>query len=170
VIMIKKTQSWRKFAVKAGIASILLVAAGTYINGRYILGFDGQKERCFPDYSVFLVDLTDKKIERGEVFTFKSREIAPIFSKNQKVVKILAGLPGDFIEVTPEETKINGNVVATGMKLTDVLKVNADDFAREMVIPDNKYFFVGVADNSFDSRYWGFVNEEQIIGRSYPLF
>jgi len=37
-------------------------------------------------------------------------------------------------------------------------------------IPEGKYFVMGDKWNSFDSRYWGFVDKEDIVGIVKPLF
>jgi len=37
-------------------------------------------------------------------------------------------------------------------------------------IPKDNYFVVGSHDKSFDSRYWGFVNKNQIIGGARKLW
>lgn len=38
------------------------------------------------------------------------------------------------------------------------------------IIPKGKYFVMSPAARSFDSRYWGLVDESWIIGKAYPLF
>jgi hypothetical protein len=37
------------------------------------------------------------------------------------------------------------------------------------VIPAGKYFVTSPAQRSFDSRYWGLVDKEWVIGRAYPI-
>ncbi len=40
-----------------------------------------------------------------------------------------------------------------------------------MVVPDNQYFGMGDnRDNSSDSRYWGFIPRENIIGKPFLVY
>lgn len=38
------------------------------------------------------------------------------------------------------------------------------------IIPKGKYFVIGDAVRSFDSRYWGLLDEKEILGKAYPIF
>jgi signal peptidase I len=43
--------------------------------------------------------------------------------------------------------------------------------AGEVVVPPNRYFAMGDnRDNSSDSRYWGFVPRENIIGKPFLIY
>ena len=48
-------------------------------------------------------------------------------------------------------------------------KRRAVPMAESQIIPAGKYFVTSPAQRSFDSRYWGLVNKEWVIGRAYPI-
>ncbi len=37
------------------------------------------------------------------------------------------------------------------------------------VVPQGKIFVVGDSKDSFDSRYWGFLDKDKIIAKAYPI-
>lgn len=78
-------------------------------------------------------------------------------------VKRVIGLPGDIIELD------KGQVIRNGEALDEPYVVNNDGRSIEPVtVPEGTYYVLG--DNrpiSNDSRNWGFVAEEFIIGRAW---
>lgn len=117
--------------------------------------------------------LTDKisyrfrKPERGEVIIFR----AP---KNRELdyVKRIIGLPGETIKVQ------GGNIYLNDQKLTETYipeKItNPGAFLtlnQKFLIPEDEYILMG--DNrmhSSDSREWGLVNKDDIIGKVFVRF
>jgi len=121
--------------------------------------------------------------ERGDIITF----IPPHDTK--LYVKRVIGLPGDRIAIDSERVFING-VQVSYSDLNTEAGVGADDlFFKEsldnvthdikyskgrpllsrrlsVVVPDEKYFVMGDhRNNSVDSRVWGFVEAENIMGK-----
>jgi signal peptidase I len=95
-------------------------------------------------------------------------------------VAVRSYLPGDKIEVRSKNLVVNGQKLDEPYKIhvdpqiyhedpwtPDELKVR-DNFGPVEVPPD-KFFVMGDnRDNSNDSRYWGFVDRSEVIGK--PLF
>ncbi len=95
----------------------------------------------------------------------------------QNYVKRVIGIPGDRIHME------SGAVVRNGIKLTEPciqhLNVPPDTYrdnfpgvgSREILVPEGQYFVMGDnRDNSEDSRYWGYVPRENIIGKPVLIY
>lgn len=160
---------WRPFLIKASILTIVLAIGFDYIAGRYRLGLDWQVERCLPDTRAVLIDLWSPVPERGELIAFRGRGLEPLFADGTHMVKILAGLPGDHVIITREKTTINGIKIAEGLHLASRLGQEPKDFERSFTVPDGQYFGVGKAPISFDSRYFGLISEDQVLGKAWRL-
>ena len=79
-------------------------------------------------------------------------------------------MPGDRVSVGPETVRINGARVGEGLALAGTLKRPPGDFLRDDVVPPGHLWVMGATADSFDSRYWGFLHEQQVIGRAYALW
>jgi signal peptidase I len=128
-------------------------------------------------------------VKRGDIIVFRY----PVDIR-QTFVKRCMGVPGDRIRL------INKQVYLNGVKLDEPYKVHKSDFIDsyrdnfpsepnvmvdrgaidmltknvvngEVVVPPNFYFAMGDnRDNSLDSRYWGFVPRENIIGKPLIIY
>jgi signal peptidase I len=119
--------------------------------------------------------LPDRSIERHDVIAFKSPTDGQI-----PFVKRVIGIPGDTIEIRDKMLYINGEKQDEPYKIhVDSSVYEADDWTPNelkirdnfgpVTLPENSYFVMGDnRDNSNDSRYWGFIQREDVIGK--PLF
>jgi len=159
------------FLLKAMPILAAVLSLSAYLGDRFHLGIDDQKELCLPgDHRWFLIDRHDQNIWRGDLVAFEADErMAPWFPLGQVVVKIATGVSGDHVEVEADHIVINGTIVSDGLALSEKLGKPPRDFIRQMNIPGNAIWVTGSHPRSFDSRYWGFVYERQIIGKAYAL-
>lgn len=166
-----KKESWTRFGIKASVIVLILWASGEAFASRYRIGIDPQKQRSLPEYTFFLIDMQDKSLEKGGVYAFRAKNVAPFFKDGTRMVKILSGMPGDTIEINDNaEIIVNNDVIGQGLPLAEKLHLPESHFYGKTILKDGTYWFMGESPLSFDSRYWGTVKNEQIIGRVYPLF
>lgn len=167
---VRKKQSWKRFGFKAGAFLVLLGFTALFFN-RFTIAFDSQENRSLPEHMVFLVDKGNLILERGNIYAFSTKAMTGVFNNEKNVVKFLDGMPGDTVQIdSKDRVIINGNIVAEGLPLAEALNKKTTEFHGKGQLPANSYWFMGRSDSSFDSRYWGTVNNEQIIGRAYPIF
>jgi signal peptidase I len=138
-------------------------------------------------FSRFFLPYTDPK--RGDVIVFRYP-----MDISQNYVKRVMGVPGDRIKVVDKVVYLNGKplVEPYAQHVFPNLEPYRDNFpseprgpvydrARDMlaehvqngelVVPPDNYFAMGDnRDNSLDSRYWGFVPRENIIGKPLLIF
>lgn len=108
------------------------------------------------------------KPKRGDVIVF----VYPA-DRSKDFIKRLIGLPGDVVEIREGRIIINGQLV-TEAPISKLYYYNRGDYGaagQPIKVPEGKYFVLG--DNSgasHDSRYWGFVDEKDIVGKAQVIF
>jgi signal peptidase I len=132
-----------------------------------------------------------RNVRRGDVIVFHY----PV-NPAQDFVKRVVGLPGDRLRLINKRVYINGAAVEESyvQYITALRNSYRDDFPRtdvpdygveakwwkempklvedrQLIIPEGDYFVLGDnRDDSQDSRYWGFVPRENIIGRPLLIY
>jgi signal peptidase I len=126
------------------------------------------------------------KPRRGEVFVFRTDAIPLIMPDPETgapfYIKRLAGLPGDELRIEPPLLYVNGKV-AEGAGFARVMSAQNGyrgyapgrdmlaDPERPYGVPPARYFAMGDNSfNSYDSRYWGPVPEENLVGRGFLVY
>jgi signal peptidase I len=131
-----------------------------------------------------------ESVKHGDIIVFRY----PI-DISQTFVKRVIGVPGDHLKIVNQQifrngVKLNEPYVFHKNPYPDTYRDNfpgsepnvmlyepAKDMLQnhvvngELVIPPNSYFAMGDnRDNSLDSRYWGFVPRENIIGKPLIIY
>jgi signal peptidase I len=119
--------------------------------------------------------LPARSVKRGDVIVFKS----PV-EGNIPFVKRVIGMPGDKVQIRNKAVYINDQKLAEPYKIhVDTAIYRKDRWSpTELIVrdnygphkvPANSFFVLGDnRDNSNDSRYWGFVRADAVMGK--PLF
>ena len=98
---------------------------------------------------------------RGEVIVFNY----PLDPKKD-FVKRVVGLPGETVEVRDGTVYVNGEALSE-----PYLSRRDDSDAREVTLGDKDYYVIGDnRRNSNDSRAWGPVLEDHIVGKVWLIY
>lgn len=109
-----------------------------------------------------------RKPERGEVIVFVSPE-----DPKRDFIKRLVAFGGERVEIKNGTLYINDQALE-GVTFSTKYYYNRGEYGRqnqEVVVKKNTYFVLG--DNSAssrDSRYWGFVPENNLVGKAFLVY
>jgi signal peptidase I len=135
-----------------------------------------------------------RALQRGDIIVFKFP-----YQDHPHFVKRVIGLPGDRLKIVDQQVYVNGTPLNEPYVVHDpasgydplnytfppagnqmYLSLVQPEWAREirkhiqgdeLVVPPEKYFAMGDnRDHSLDSRYWGFVDREAIMGRPFLIY
>jgi signal peptidase I len=126
------------------------------------------------------------KPRRGDVFVFRTNNIAGIredpITGPPFYIKRLAGLPGDTLRIDPPFLFVNREK-AEGYGFRRVMEMQdgyrgygpgpdlLSNPLKTFEVPKRSYFAMGDNSyNSYDSRYWGAVPEENLVGRGLFVY
>jgi len=108
---------------------------------------------------------------QGDVLVFRFPE-----DRSKDYIKRVIGVPGDTIEIRNKQVYVNGGPYLNPHEIhkdVRILSGNSDqrDNFGPVQVPERSYFVMGDnRDNSYDSRYWGFVGETDIVGKAIIKF
>ena len=132
-----------------------------------------------------------RPVKRGDIIVFRY----PV-NPTQHFVKRVIGVPGDHVRLIDRRVYINGTPLQEPyVRYTSLVHdVFRDEFPRlnvpvaglegawwlqmqklvedgQLIVPQGHYFVLGDnRDESLDSRYWGFVPRENVIGRPLLIY
>jgi signal peptidase I len=119
----------------------------------------------FTDISILPV----RTPERGDIIVFKY----PV-DENRDFIKRVIGVPGDTIEIKDKMVYVNGNELSDDgyvVHRDETIIPGQRDNLGPVTIPEDSYFVMGDnRDGSYDSRFWGYVKKEEILGKALIIY
>lgn len=112
------------------------------------------------------------RVERGDVVVFKYPE-----EPERDFIKRVIGLPGETLELRRKVVHVNGKPVdepyvhflqPASDGTSELTAFDLRESYGPVVVPAGHYFVMGDnRDNSQDSRFWGFVPDDNLVGRAF---
>jgi signal peptidase I len=109
--------------------------------------------------------------QRGDIVVFIYPE-----DRSKDFIKRLIGVPGDTIEIR------NKKILLNGLPYNDKHGVYVDNFVipgavqprdnfGPVTVPEGSLFVMGDnRDESYDSRFWGFVSKKDVLGKALIIY
>ena len=168
----------------ASMEGTLLIGDHLLVN-KFIFGGTGAWYEKFLPY---------RPLQRGDIIVFKFP-----YQEHQHFVKRVIGLPGDRVKLVDQAVYVNGKqlnepyvvhdpaahydplnynfpppprqMIASGLQPEWAQEMRSFIRGDEIVVPPGKYFAMGDnRDQSWDSRFWGFVDHTAIMGRPFLIY
>lgn len=143
----------------------------TLLKGDHILATKYNYGLTMP-FSTYKFWGMDRVPKRGDIiiFTFPGNHAMDF-------VKRVIGVPGDTIEVKEKKVYINGQLYQQPFEkhtdpfiLTQGQGMVRDNFGPVKVDPGNCFVMGDNRDQSYDSRFWGFVPSQNIKGKAFAIY
>ena len=152
---------------------------------------------AYPTTGILARILPYREVRRGDVVVFKFPPSEDASQTGEHFVKRVVGLPGDRVRIFHRQVFVNGQVLTEPFvhhTFVDELRPGDDfppgpsDYLRgmtsrwsdempdyiqngELVVPPGQYFVMGDnREQSWDSRFWGFVPRELITGKPLIIY
>lgn len=170
--MEKRKSFFREYAEALVVALLLALFIRTFV----VQAFRIPSGSMIPTLLVGDQILVDKLAYR---FRSPRRDDVIVFrfpkDETRDFIKRIVGLPGETLEVRNRKVYINNRLLDdTGFayhELFDNFRIPPRDDFGPVAIPEGKYFVMGDnRENSQDSRFWGFLDADKIIGRAFIIY
>ena len=109
--------------------------------------------------------------KRGDILVFIYPE-----DRSKDFIKRLIGLPGDNIEIRNKKIFLNGLPLndTRGVYVDNLIipgSVQPRDNFGPVTVPEDSIFVMGDnRDESYDSRFWGFVKMKDVLGKALIIY
>ncbi len=176
-VLDKKSKNFLSFTwelIKIAVIALIIVIPIRYFLFQPFIVSGESMTPNFQNGNYLIVDEISYRLstpQRGDVIVFNAGFIKDPSGKydylGQRFIKRVIGLPGETVDVTNGKVEIikDGKTTVLSEKyLPANLKTNQD---AEVTLKSGQYFVMG--DNrtySYDSRYWGYVPQKDIIGKA----
>lgn len=153
----------------AAIGLLVILLVGVYYGLQHI-GFNATTSLDFRLY--YHTAYMSEKAKKGDYILFELPE-NELYPAGLKVVKSIACMPGDTLETKAFQDKINYYCNDALISTATIFKTSTGEpihpYLFGGIIPEAVVFVLGDKNNSFDSRYWGFLPEADIERSVHPI-
>ena len=154
IALLIRTFVVQAFVIPSGSMENTLLIGDHILVNKFIYGIE------IPFTSSRILPLREPK--RGDVIVFEY----PL-DRSKDFIKRVIGVPGDVILIRNKQVYVNGVAYHDDPAVLP-RRVSPRDNFGPVRVPPNDYFVMGDnRDDSYDSRFWGFVSNSDLLGLAF---
>ncbi|MGI2205202.1 S26 family signal peptidase [Shewanella oncorhynchi] len=160
--------NWQHTYLLPFCIAAVMATAMTWFSHSYKLILVLNSDKCLPG-SVFVVDTQQKKVNSGELVMFKSPQ-TDILPAGINIIKLVAGVEGDRVDIGRfSVTNKNHKFPAPIDSAANALNIDVQKLIGTRTVENGGIFVLGTEPGSYDSRFFGSIKTQQVIGRAYLI-
>lgn len=153
--------------IQFAILAIIIVLPIRFFIAQPFIVSGASMEDTFQSNEYLIVDRVSyyfHEPERGDVIVFRYPR-----NPSQFFIKRIIGLPGDTVTIDGDVVTVSNDQNPTGVVLDEpYIKSMAKNTFLTETLGEREYFVMGDnRDESSDSRVWGVLQQDRIIGRAF---
>lgn len=153
--------------IQFALLAILIVVPIRYFIAQPFIVSGASMEDTFHTNEYLIVDRVSyyfEEPERGDVIVFRYPR-----NPSQYFIKRIIGLPGDTITIEGDRVTISNDMNEAGVTLDEpYVKSMEKNTSLTETLGEREYFVMGDnRDESSDSRVWGVLQQDRIIGKAF---
>lgn len=159
------------------MTAVLLYGYFSYFTMRYTLAFPPGQSACLYT-SFFLVDKWDTNIKEGDLAYFVMNVENEFYPTGLRWIKKVGAMPHSVVDIKSNQVVVNNSTIYP-LDMTHIINSldisgnsigSIEDFTKTINLSADEVFMIGETINSFDGRFWGALNKQQIKGKAYAIF
>ncbi|TYP00314.1 signal peptidase I [Geothermobacter ehrlichii] len=187
-IDIVKKPWWREYGEALLVAAILAIIIRTFVIQAFKIPSGSMEDTLLIGDHLLVnkfiygiqVPFADERYfairgpKRGDVIVFEfPRDAYKPWLQRRDFIKRVIGLPGDVIEIRDKKVYVNGKLYQIPQEVHKEEGIVGPQYGprdnmKPVRVPPGHYFVMGDnRDRSYDSRFWGFVPKEKILGLAF---
>ncbi|BCS51805.1 hypothetical protein GSbR_36080 [Geobacter sp. SVR] len=149
------------------MAITCLLVAGTLIPYKFSVTLTPSLK-----HRIYWLTRNPDKVVRGDYVLFHHKELAAKvgMKKSEEMLKVIGCNEGDQLTVDAEKKFYCNGEYMVRAKDISLKGEPLQHFVFNGQIPKGVMFVMGQHKDSYDSRYFGFVDKNRILAKAYPIY